>query len=248
MGLSQVCLVFITECSGEADIVFVIDKSGSIRSERFLAVKEFFVTVIEDLEIGEDGVRIGLVSFEDEARVDFYLDSYTSKEDVIQAVRVLNYNGGRTNIADALELAREDVLDANRGDRQDVPNFLILFTDGKANINPDDTIPQAIDTRIAGTHIISIGVGNDIDHFELRGIASDPVEYNVFTVKFFNELPDLQLPLIGATCDGESRTLPLSPVLQCKRDMGVHCHLHLCQITTSVAAIHVRTEGLVLMA
>lgn len=189
------------ECNGEADIVFIIDKSGSIRNERFMAVKEFFVTVIEDMELWNDKIRIGLVSFDDQARVEFFMDTYTSKADVIQAIRQLQYNGGRTNIADALQLAREDVFDPDRGDRADVPNFLVTFTDGKANINAEDTIPQAIDTRISGIHIIAIGVGNDVDQFELRGIASDPVEANVFTVEFFGQLPELRLPLVSSMCD-----------------------------------------------
>ena len=49
-----------TGCSGPADVVFVIDSSGSIRSERFPRVLEFIETIVSDLDVHPDRTRIGI--------------------------------------------------------------------------------------------------------------------------------------------------------------------------------------------
>lgn len=42
-----------------ADIVFVIDSSGSIRSERFPRVLEFVESIVSDLDVHPDRTRVG---------------------------------------------------------------------------------------------------------------------------------------------------------------------------------------------
>jgi len=71
---------------------------------------------------------------------------------------MLEFTGGRTNIADALRLLRTQAFTAANGDREfDVPNYAFLITDGEATVNQNMTLPEAIETRIAGIHIVAIG-------------------------------------------------------------------------------------------
>lgn len=114
------------------------------------------------------------------------------------------YLGGRTNIAAALELARTRVFIPSAGDRQDAPNYILLFTDGTANIQQDQTIPQAVQDRIHGIRIAAAGVGTDLNLVELKGIVSNPTEMNIFTVNSFVQLDDLAERLVQATCNGKS--------------------------------------------
>ena len=46
------------------------------------------------------------------------------------------------------------------GDRVDAPNIVIAFTDGNSNVNADSTLPMAVQARIKGIHIITVGIGN----------------------------------------------------------------------------------------
>ena len=41
-------------CEGSADVVFIIDKSGSIRHEKFGEVQQFINAIIEQLEVMAD--------------------------------------------------------------------------------------------------------------------------------------------------------------------------------------------------
>lgn len=43
--------------------------------------------------------RVGAISFDDNVKIQFPLGLYSSKTDVIQALRFIKYSGGRTNIA-----------------------------------------------------------------------------------------------------------------------------------------------------
>ncbi len=64
-----------------ADILLIIDKSGSIR--RFDDVKEMLTDAIDRLEIFNDKVRVAAVSFSDNATLDFDLDDYRTKQDIM---------------------------------------------------------------------------------------------------------------------------------------------------------------------
>ena len=70
---------------------------------------------------------------------------------------MLEYAGGRTNIAGALSMLRKDMFKVANGDRVDMPNFGILITDGLATVNQELTLPEAIEARVAGIHLIVIG-------------------------------------------------------------------------------------------
>ena len=56
--------------------------------------------------------RIGAVRFGDSADVQFDLNDYSTKQDVQHALRRIQYVGGRTNIADALRIARTQMFTA----------------------------------------------------------------------------------------------------------------------------------------
>ena len=54
----------------------------------------------------------------------------------------IHYTRGRSNIAHGLQRAREEVFQSAAGDRENVPNYLVLFTDGEANEQQEDTVNQ----------------------------------------------------------------------------------------------------------
>ena len=57
--------------------------------------------------------RASLITFADEAQVEFHLDAYTDKRDVLNALSFMQ-RGGRTNTQAALAMANNEVFTANR--------------------------------------------------------------------------------------------------------------------------------------
>ena len=77
-------MLLFTACDGAADIVFMLDTSGSIRRTRFEMLKEFLMSILKETEIGLDRARIALLTFSDNATGLFNLNTYTKKEDILQ--------------------------------------------------------------------------------------------------------------------------------------------------------------------
>ena len=72
-----------------ADIVFVVDSSGSIRDKGFEnwdIVLEFISDIVGALPIGENGVRVGMVVFSNNAENGFYLNDYYDKSSLINQI------------------------------------------------------------------------------------------------------------------------------------------------------------------
>jgi len=86
------------------DIIIGIDVSGSVRREYLPNVTEFIGNVVDDLEVGPDKTRVAAVYFSDQAYLLFNFTRFSSKQDVIYAIKHTPYIGGRTNSAAALQL------------------------------------------------------------------------------------------------------------------------------------------------
>ena len=70
----------LSACSGYADLVVALDTSGSVRPERFPDVKNFVKDIVSNLEIGEDKTHVGVVTWSDDANLEFQLNQYTRKQ------------------------------------------------------------------------------------------------------------------------------------------------------------------------
>jgi len=99
------CCVRIA-CSNGADVVFALDASGSIEFDNFQRITQFVGMVVQTLDI--DSVanspaisRVGLITFSDNAVLQFHLNRYRTKAALLQAVNV-PYLTGATNTAQAI--------------------------------------------------------------------------------------------------------------------------------------------------
>jgi collagen type VI alpha len=192
-------------CSGRVDIPFVIDASGSIRNERFPKVIDFIVSIIEQFQVSSDDTRIAAVSYSDNAAHQFFLNTYSTKQDVQLAMRRIPFIGGRTNTAAGLDHMMSKLFSPANGDRADAPNYAFVLSDGNSNINQQNTIPTAIQARNKGITIIAFAVGTDANIFELRNIASDPYSKTVYPVNSWKDLPTILNPLINSVCDDSNK-------------------------------------------
>lgn len=73
------------ECTAtQADIVFVVDSSGSIGAENFEKVKVFLQGLVNSLDIDPDLTRVGLLLFNDQAKWEFELPTYGTKIEILK--------------------------------------------------------------------------------------------------------------------------------------------------------------------
>ena len=116
------------EC--QADIVFVLDASGSIGSTHFNMTKSFLLHLIPRLNIDSGNTRVGLVTFSEGVVTSINLDVHLSATSFQSAISSLTYAGDTTDTAAALAYVRTTMLTAAAGDRSNVSNVVVVLTDG----------------------------------------------------------------------------------------------------------------------
>ena len=198
-----------TDCANEADIAFIIDVSGSIQRQNFEILMDFIKQLVVEMDLGTGRVRVALVYFSDEPTLHEPLLDRKSVEDILHATDNIPYKAGQTNIADAIALTRNQIFNGLNGDRLNVTNYAILITDGEPNINEEDTVPEAIQARIDGIHVVVVTIGPGLTqgraYLKLQGIASEPVSENYHNAIEYGDLA-LLVPGVGASlCNSEYR-------------------------------------------
>uniref|UniRef100_A0A8C1YP14 Uncharacterized protein n=1 Tax=Cyprinus carpio TaxID=7962 RepID=A0A8C1YP14_CYPCA len=176
----------------QADLVLLVDGSWSIGRTNFRKVRDFLEGLAVPFHIGPRA----LSQYSGDPRTEWHLNNFTSREPLLEAIRNFRYKGGNTFTGQALIHALENNLKEEVGARPNTPQFLMLLTDGKSQ---DDAIAAANRLKIAGVEIIAIGVKN-ADEAELRQVASEPLELNVYNVNDFPLLSKLVGRLARILC------------------------------------------------
>ena len=122
------------------DIVFVVDDSGSIGATNFDLMKSFLSHLVGRLNISSGNTRVGLVTYSSGIGDGFNLSDYGTVASMQSAISSLSYSlGGSTNTDLALAYVRTTMLTSAAGDRGNVPNVVVVLTDGHS-ANVDHTL------------------------------------------------------------------------------------------------------------
>jgi len=200
-----------SDCEDQkADIVFVVDSSGSIRDmnpadgsyDNWNIVLEFISSMVEKLNINENGVKVGLVIYSAAAQSEFYMSTHNTKAAIVADVKDTPYLGSYTNTSGGLYLMMTDQFTLAHGDRLDVPNIAIVITDGESNLDTEVTVPYATQAHQSGIQIVTIGVTSAVNMNEIEGISSPPhvLNQNYFTIDAFTNLDGIVTSLVDLTC------------------------------------------------
>lgn len=148
---------------------------------------------MEKLDVGMDKVRISVVQYSDDAKLEFLLNEHSTKDEVRQAMGKLRSKGGnRLNTGRALEWVSRNIYQRSAGSRLEdgVPQFLILVTGGKSS----DDVSTAAD-QLKRNQVAPLAIGSrNADPDELREISLKPEL--VYTVDSFQQLPSVEPQLI----------------------------------------------------
>ena len=90
--------------------MFVLDSSGSIGQQNVEEVVGFLEVLINRLIVDGNDTdpmvsRIGMLTFADPAIIEFQLNTYRKRTELLQAINV-RYNGGTTNTSDAIRYSK----------------------------------------------------------------------------------------------------------------------------------------------
>uniref|UniRef100_A0A671VB72 VWFA domain-containing protein n=1 Tax=Sparus aurata TaxID=8175 RepID=A0A671VB72_SPAAU len=199
--------VFVAD-SKKQDVVFLIDGSYDSRNG-FEEIRGFIGKIVESLNLDENRDRVAVVQYNRDATANFYLNSYSSKNDVLNSIGTMRHKFGRPlNIGKALDFVRDSVFAASVGGRraESVPQYLYLFSGGRSG---DDVRGPAQSLKENGIKTFSIGTKN-ADTLEMQTISFTPAHY--FHVTNFNNLQSIH-PSVEATLRGVKETTEFPTVI-----------------------------------
>ncbi|XP_052078403.1 collagen alpha-1(XII) chain-like [Mytilus californianus] len=191
-------LIYIASCQGPKDVVFVLDRSGSLDASDVTDAIEFIYNVTVWLTIGDNNALISLVTFSDNVTEEFNLGNFPNKTDLLSAIESLSNmtSYGGTFTFDALEFVLTTSFNESSGGRSGAERAVVVLTDG-ASLNYIQTVTMADRTRSElGAEIFSIGIGSTQDSDELNDIANDPDSYYALSVQDYVYLCNLVPTLV----------------------------------------------------
>lgn len=100
-------------------------------SSSFQGIIDFILRTVEGADVDLDSVRVGVAIYRREGTILFNLDEYQgSKDRLVEAIRGirLSYKSQDSNLPAGLELVSRQMF-GGPGDRDSVPNGLIIVTD-----------------------------------------------------------------------------------------------------------------------
>ncbi|XP_030436252.1 collagen alpha-3(VI) chain isoform X7 [Gopherus evgoodei] len=177
--------------SSKKDVVFLIDGSQFVTAE-FHLIRALIERIVNSLDVGFDATRVAVIQFSDDPKIEFFLNAYFSRDEMLSAVRRLKPKlGQRVNVGAALEYVSKNVFTRPLGSRieEGVPQFLILLYSRQS---ADEIEDPALQIKLAG--VAPLTIARNVDPEELTKISLSP-EY-IFSVRNFQELPSLDQKLL----------------------------------------------------
>lgn len=100
---------------GAADIVFLMDSSGSVGEDNFELMKNFTKSIIDEFVIGPNAVQFGVVIFSTPVTGAFKLNQYTNADQLKKAIDGIEFANGETHTGKALEYLRTKAFTTQEG-------------------------------------------------------------------------------------------------------------------------------------
>lgn len=188
-----------TACRNVQGDVFFLTR-GIKEEEDFRKLKEFMKSLIRKTT-QQNELRVGLMQFTSESRLEFPLKPSTSMEEMISAIDEMEQMTGNTDLGNALENVLQ-YFDETEGGRPHAGQKLIVITDRKSD---DKVKGPAKALREKGVVIYAINVGGDSDHLAVISNSED----RVYNVRDFDALKDLEAKFVSKVCENGKRSLRL---------------------------------------
>ncbi|XP_012587529.1 PREDICTED: collagen alpha-4(VI) chain-like [Condylura cristata] len=180
------------------DLVFLIEEFSRDKQSNFQQVVSFLKTMVSSLHIHPDEVKMGLVFYNEEPRLEFLLDTFRNANRILEHLDKLTYRGRRrkSKISAALDFLREKVF-IQPSSRQGVQQIAVVITDRNSQ---DNVSRSASLLRKLGVTIYVVGTQLDSDSKDLEKIASYPPWKHVILLESFLQLSIVESKIKNHLC------------------------------------------------
>ena len=194
----------LIDCLTPVEIAFALDSSSSIRDFSYQRMKDVVKKIVDSFSVSQDITRFAVLLYSTDAKLQFNLVRYDSADDVKNAIDNLPHLKAGTRIDRALREAKKSIFSLAGYVRQRRPTVLIVVTDGSTNRGSEDLSVASKPLKDFGVNVIAVGVGPEVNRYELLKFASDPPAENIITARNFGELVPSIYSLTEKICRGKN--------------------------------------------
>ncbi|CAJ0567652.1 unnamed protein product, partial [Mesorhabditis spiculigera] len=177
----------------KVDLMLVLDTSGSVHNA-FDKERAFALDLVERFEEQdfEDRIRVSVIRFASDAQIVVPYREGTTKKEVLETIRNIEFTGQNTRIATAVELG---VAHLEKHQRQDAQQIFVLISDGHGQ--EFWNVVQATGKRLQETEweIFSVTASRDFNLEELKMYAGEDARV------FIGPKSGSFLPIVGKFID-----------------------------------------------
>ena len=165
-------IVVLAATACAVDLVFVVDSSYLFGLNNWRYLLNFTASIAQRLVIGPTAAQIGFVSYGFFGIDRFYLNTYNTTLQVVNAILNLDYNGDWSNAYSGITQAYSNSFLVTHGNRSYAPNIAVVISAIPHNQGPDPS-SAALIAQSQNVKILSVGVEN-ADISDVYNISSPP--------------------------------------------------------------------------
>lgn len=154
--------------------------------------------MVNQSDIGANGIQIGLLQFSSDLREEFKLGQYSSKVNICRAIWNVEQMNTETHTGKALNFTLP-FFDSSKGGRPSVQQYLIVITDG---VSQDNVASPAQAIRDRNIIIFAVGVG-EAQRTQLLEITND--QDKVYHEENFESLQNLEKEILYEVCSPQGK-------------------------------------------
>ncbi|ELU02814.1 hypothetical protein CAPTEDRAFT_212961 [Capitella teleta] len=183
-----------------ADIIFMLDHSGSITESQFVELKKFVAKISSRVASSTESVRIGAITFGSYVTAVIPLTAYEGPllDNINTAINALTYGDGGTKI----DLAMQEMIDIFNDaaqERHGARRVGVLVSDFGVSMSSIQAVTQQA-KFYEGIEIITVSIGNYQYPSIKQYMASEPKSEHMFQVCDCNDLDAIVNMMVKLFC------------------------------------------------
>ena len=185
------------------DVVIVMDTSSSLSADGYYKLQNFAKNIANGLNLEAGTTRIGYETYATDTYMNFNLDQYSSRNDVIDAISYPQADGA-TNTASGLSMMMNNMFTKGSGMRNGTRRMGIVISDGRSS-DAAATLQMAAETHESGITVLGVGVNVQgyYAQMEMKGMTTDPDDSNYFEAQNYDSVQEMTGTLVQLICEGK---------------------------------------------
>merc|ERR1712136_512297 len=199
--------------NAKVDISIVLDSSSSVRANNWPKMINLVTNVLDEFTIGPNAAQVSVFRYNREIDTDSQIlfGQYNDSTSLYTQINKIPYNGAGTYTGQALNYVHDVVLSPANGNRPDVPDLVLIMTDG---VSQDDIEGPAVQLHDNNAVVFVVAIGNRISQprvmSQLMSIVGGQ-EQRLLSAQQWDDLDDQFVSLLSDSICADRCSIQYAP-------------------------------------